>query len=140
MLGVASIAAAALQPAAQFAADRRSVLVSAAAATISVALPVNADEAPRVLTDAEMEARVARKMELLRKMGSASAPKPTSMGANGGLGEVLAGSSRSDYNPEAAVNLRSRSVAEYADGHEKMKSTLAAGDRTRITFCILHRC
>ena len=74
-----------------------------------------------MLTDAEMEARVARKMELLRASargggggggGAAGGSGPAA--PNGGLGNLLDSSARSDYNPEAAVNLRSRSAIDNA--------------------------
>ena len=70
---------------------------------------------PIVLTDEEMAARVARKQELLRAQ---------SRRGSGGSG--LEGSIRSDFNPDAAVSLRSRSVLDNAKEamrkQEEMKS------------------
>jgi len=77
-----------------------------------------------VLSDEEMAARIARKMELLNKSKS---------GGGGGGGVDLGGGGttpvtdiRSDVNPEAAVNLRSRSAVENAkiamDKQKEMKS------------------
>ena len=65
----------------------------------------NAAEDNQVLSDAEMEARIKRKMELLaaKKSGS-GAPAPRG----------LVTDTRSDVNPDAAVNLRSRSAIENA--------------------------
>lgn len=56
-----------------------------------------------MLSDEEMAARVARKMELLRG-GSKSGGGPTGRATD----------IRSDVNPEAAVSLRSRSALENA--------------------------
>lgn len=70
-----------------------------------------------MLTDAEMEARVARKMELLRasaRSGGGAVGGGGAVAPNGGLGNLLDSSARSDYNPEAAINLRSRSAIENA--------------------------
>ena len=64
----------------------------------------NAAEDNQVLSDEEMAARVARKMELLRASKSGG-----SGGATGRATDI-----RSDINPEAAVNLRSRSALENA--------------------------
>lgn len=94
---------------------RRAAILSAAA-TVAAAFPVHADDEvpPRVLTDAEMEARVARKMELLRASSGGPKGSAGAGAANGGLASVLDSSARSDYNPDAAVNLRSRSAIENA--------------------------
>mmetsp|Transcript_8064 Transcript_8064/g.12495 ORF Transcript_8064/g.12495 Transcript_8064/m.12495 type:complete len:161 (+) Transcript_8064:58-540(+) len=84
----------------------------------------NAAEDNQVLSDEEMAARIARKMELLNKSKSG--------GGGGGGGDLGGGGTtpvtdiRSDVNPEAAVNLRSRSAVENAkiamDKQKEMKS------------------
>jgi hypothetical protein len=83
--------------------------ISGAAATSFFTTPVpnaNAAEDNQVLTDEEMAARIARKMELLRASKSG--------GGSGGGPTGRATDIRSDINPEAAVNLRSRSAIENA--------------------------
>ena len=74
----------------------------------------HAAEDNQVLTDDEMAARVARKMELLRASKS-------SAGATARATDV-----RSDVNPEAAASLRSRSAVENAkiamEKQKEMKS------------------
>ena len=58
-----------------------------------------------MLTEEEMAARVRRKQELLKAKSSG--------GAFGGVtASGLDGSIRSDFNPDAGVDLRSRSVLE----------------------------
>ena len=82
--------------------------ISGAAATSFFTTPVpnaNAAEDNQVLTDEEMAARIARKMELLRASKSGG-------GSGGPTGRAT--DIRSDINPEAAVNLRSRSAIENA--------------------------
>ena len=64
----------------------------------------HAEEDNRVLSDEEMAARIARKMELLNKSKS----------GGGGGRTVSATEVRSDINPEAAANLRSRTALENA--------------------------
>lgn len=84
--------------------------ISGAAATSFYTTPVpnaNAAEDNQVLTDEEMAARIARKMELLRASKSGG-------GGSGGGPTGRATDIRSDINPEAAVNLRSRSALENA--------------------------
>ena len=79
--------------------------ISGAAATSFFTTPVpnaNAAEDNQVLTDEEMAARIARKMELLRASKSGGGP-------TGRTTDI-----RSDINPEASVNLRSRSAIENA--------------------------
>ena len=85
---------------------RRTAITSAAAFVLSIPLTaVHADEgAPIVLTEAEMAARVARKQELLKRQSAGA-----SSFAGAGALEI-----RSDVNPDAAVNLRSRSVLDNA--------------------------
>ena len=84
--------------------SRRSLIVFSAA---TVATPSEAadtgDFKAVVLTEEEMAARVARKQALLRAQSS---------GGNyrSGMNDYVA----SDINPEAGVNLRSRSVMENA--------------------------
>mmetsp|Transcript_39295 Transcript_39295/g.118194 ORF Transcript_39295/g.118194 Transcript_39295/m.118194 type:complete len:158 (-) Transcript_39295:177-650(-) len=71
--------------------------------TVAAPGAASAAEDNRVLSDEEMEARVARKMELLQ---SGKGPR----GPRGGKATDI----RSDVNPEAAENLRSRSALENA--------------------------
>ena len=77
---------------------------------------------------AEEAARVQRKMELLReKSGGAPAPKPT-IDAQTGMQmnqQFFENGIRSDFNPEAAANLRSRSFVENA------KATLASQEELK---------
>ena len=77
---------------------------------------------------AEEAARVQRKMELLRaKSGGAPAPKPT-IDAQTGMQmnqQFFENNMRSDYNPEAAAALRSRSFVENA------KATLASQEELK---------
>ena len=76
----------------------------------------------------EEAARVQRKMELLRaKSGGAPAPKP-SIDAQTGMQmnqQFFESNMRSDYNPEAAAALRSRSFVENA------KATLASQEELK---------
>mmetsp|Transcript_26252 Transcript_26252/g.37492 ORF Transcript_26252/g.37492 Transcript_26252/m.37492 type:complete len:164 (+) Transcript_26252:34-525(+) len=73
-----------------------------------IAQNANAAEDNQVLSDEEMAARIARKMELLQKSKAG--------GGGGGGGGVKSpyADIRSDVNPEAAVNLRSRSAVDNA--------------------------
>ena len=106
------IVAAALQPPPPSALTRRAALVAAASFS---ATPALADEtAPRVLTDEEMEARVARKMELLRAASKGGSAPRASSAANSGLAGSLESNMRNDFNPDAAVQLRSRSMVDNA--------------------------
>ena len=77
-----------------------------------------------MLSDEEMAARIARKMELLNK--SKSGGGGGGGGGLGGEGTTPVTDIRSDVNPEAAVNLRSRSAVENAkiamDKQKEMKS------------------
>mmetsp|Transcript_5474 Transcript_5474/g.10419 ORF Transcript_5474/g.10419 Transcript_5474/m.10419 type:complete len:151 (+) Transcript_5474:2-454(+) len=75
---------------------------AAAAAVTGFPKPSLAAEDNTVLTDEEMAARVARKMELLQARKS------------GGGRLVSATDVRSDVNPEAGENLRARSAIENA--------------------------
>ena len=70
----------------------------------------NAAEDNQVLTDDEMQARVARKMELLRAAKSKTGGPP----ARASDSDKFPSDIRSDVNPDAAVNLRSRSAVENA--------------------------
>ena len=74
----------------------------------------NAAEDNQVLSDEEMAARVAKKMELLRSAKSRTGSTVSSTDV------------RSDINPDAAVNLRSRSALENAkiamEKQKEMKS------------------
>lgn len=93
--------------------------ISGAAATSFFTTPVQnayAAEDNQVLTDEEMAARIARKMELLRASKSGG-------GSGGPTGRAT--DIRSDINPEASVNLRSRSAIENAKiAMEKQKEIL----------------
>ena len=79
------------------------IAISGSAAAFLPTLPTSAAEDNQVLSDEEMEARIARKMELLRSA------KSSTDGPKGKATDI-----RSDINPEAAVNLRSRSAIENA--------------------------
>ena len=85
---------------------RRVVLSGSVAAALSAMPAFAEEEAPRVLTEEEMAARVARKQELLRKSVSST-------------NYVSATDVRSDINPDAAVALRGRTLSD------NMKSTVA---------------
>ncbi|KAL7434665.1 hypothetical protein ACHAXM_004206 [Skeletonema potamos] len=78
--------------------------IGAAAAFFTPSQNANAAEDNQVLSDEEMAARIARKMELLQKSKSGGGE-----GASGRATDI-----RSDVNPEAAVSLRSRSAVENA--------------------------
>ena len=92
--------------------SRRTAIVSGVTLASMPLSVLAGDEAPVVLTDEEMAARVARKQELLRRQGG--------LGASGSALDV-----RSDINPEAGVNLRSRSIIE------NTKSALAKQEEMR---------
>ncbi|KAL7490673.1 hypothetical protein ACHAWT_000227 [Skeletonema menzelii] len=93
---------------------------STAAFFTSTTQTANAAEDNQVLSDEEMAARIARKMELLQKS------KAGGGGGGGGGGKSPYSDIRSDINPEAAVNLRSRSAVENAkiamEKQKEMKS------------------
>eukprot|EP00984_Skeletonema_dohrnii_P006802 scaffold2425_cov76-Skeletonema_dohrnii-CCMP3373.AAC.18 len=95
-----------------------------AAAFFTPTQNANAAEDNQVLSDEEMAARIARKMELLNK--SKSGGGGGGGGGLGGGGTTPVTDIRSDVNPEAAVNLRSRSAVENAkiamDKQKEMKS------------------
>lgn len=85
--------------------DAFSSIFSIGAASAVAFLPLsiaNAAEDNQVLTDDEMAARVARKRELLAAKS----------GGGGGRPSGSATDIRSDVNPDAGVNLRSRSSVE----------------------------
>ena len=110
MLPSTLIALAALQGL-QFTVERRAVLLAFSGAneltTLAPAVAIDdGPVAPRALTEEEMEARVARKMELLRAQSRRSS-------APGG-GSALDSYLQSDINPEAGANLRSRGMLENA--------------------------
>ena len=71
--------------------------------TIGLSPPANAAEDNQVLSDEEMAARIARKMELLQSGKGPRGPRT-----------VRATDVRSDINPEASENLRARSAIENA--------------------------
>mmetsp|Transcript_24230 Transcript_24230/g.58537 ORF Transcript_24230/g.58537 Transcript_24230/m.58537 type:complete len:147 (+) Transcript_24230:163-603(+) len=77
---------------------------AAGATAFAPAIIANAAEDNQVLTDEEMAARVARKQELLRAKSAGGGGRPA-----GSATDI-----RSDVNPEAGVNLRSRSAIENA--------------------------
>jgi len=75
--------------------------------------------APPALTDEEMAARVARKMELLKNAKAAAAG-----------GKPMAGADvRSDVNPEAGVNLRSKSSFENAKAALEKQKEMKSRDK-----------
>jgi hypothetical protein len=75
--------------------------------------PLMAIEAgPLLLTDQEMAARVARKMELLRQQSAGTRPTASS-------GSVYEANIRSDFNPVAAVSLRSLSKQQELKTRDK---------------------
>ena len=82
------------------------------------------------LTDEEMAARIARKQEL--QLAKARGAGPVGFATSG-----LDGSIRADINPDAAMNLRSRSVLENAKAsmakQEEMKKRGKA--QTRDDLC-----
>jgi len=85
-----------------------SIGVTTTAAFFTPTQNANAAEDNQVLSDDEMAARIARKMELLQKS------KAGGGGGGGGGGKSPYSDIRSDVNPEAAVNLRSRSAVDNA--------------------------
>jgi hypothetical protein len=97
-----------------FTPTRRAALIGIGSATVLPVGRVLAEETPRVLTDEEMAARVARKMELIRQQDKgARAASPS--GVSGvpprpGLDSY----SVTDFNPEAGANLRAKSFTENA--------------------------
>ena len=78
---------------------------------------------PVLLTDEEMAARVARKMELLRQQ-SAGGTRPTASS-----GSVYEANIRSDFNPDAAVSLRSRSFVDNAKASLSKQQELKTRDK-----------
>lgn len=85
--------------------------------------PLMAIEAvPVLLTDQEMAARVARKMELLRQQSAGTRPTASS-------GSVYEANIRSDFNPDAAVSLRSRSFVENAKASLSKQQELKTRDK-----------
>lgn len=85
----------------------RRLLFMVPAAVVTTSAPVWADGDLIVLTEEEMAARVARKQELLRKQSQGSSYGRAPPGS-------LDAAIRVDFNPEAAVSLRSRSVLDNA--------------------------
>ena len=98
------------------------------AASLGVAFVPASAIAEEFVMSEEEKARVQRKMELLRaKSGGAPAPKP-SVDAQTGMQmnqQFFENGIRSDFNPEAAANLRSRSFVENA------KATLASQEELK---------
>ena len=122
------VAALALRTPAQPAGHTPSISRRGFAASLGVAfVPASAIAEDFVMSDEE-KARVQRKMELLRaKSGGAPAPKP-SIDAQTGMQmnqQFFESNMRSDYNPEAAAALRSRSFVENA------KATLASQEELK---------
>ena len=99
------------------------------AASLGVAFVPASAIAEEFVMSAEEAARVQRKMELLRaKSGGASAPPKPSIDAQTGMQmnqQFFESNMRSDYNPEAAAALRSRSFVENA------KATLASQEELK---------
>ena len=77
---------------------------------------------PVLLTDEEMAARVARKMELLRQQSAGTRPTASS-------GSVYEANIRSDFNPDAAVSLRSRSFVENVKASLSKQQELKTRDK-----------
>eukprot|EP00545_Synedropsis_sp_CCMP1620_P014626 CAMPEP_0119013056 /NCGR_PEP_ID=MMETSP1176-20130426/7811_1 /TAXON_ID=265551 /ORGANISM="Synedropsis recta cf, Strain CCMP1620" /LENGTH=147 /DNA_ID=CAMNT_0006966105 /DNA_START=56 /DNA_END=502 /DNA_ORIENTATION=- len=92
-------------------------VVSAAAMVVA---PAFAEEG-KVLTDEEMQARLARKKELQKKAASGQSVRAVSSEPGSPITDI-----RSDINPEAGTNLRSRSFVDNAkiaiDKQEEMKT------------------
>ena len=121
-------AAAAIIPAAAFADEAPEAAAPVRVSTGVIEVPEAS--APIVLTDEEMAARVARKMELLRQRDAAKKIAPPIQGGSGmeardggmpGMDRYIA----SDYNPEAGINLRSRSRGE------NLKSAMAKTEEVK---------
>ena len=107
-------------PLSAFALSLQRRAIACAFATI-VARPVGAaDTAPVVLSDEEMAARVARKMELLRQQSGAR----TIASSN-----VYEANIRSDFNPDAGASLRSRSFVDNAKASLSKQQELKARDK-----------
>lgn len=100
--------------------SRRSAVTAAVASAVSGMLPALARAAEpepmpiRFLTDEEVAAAVARR-QLAQQQDI----------QRGGFASALEGGIRSDYNPEAGANLRSRSFVDNA------KATLAKQDELK---------
>lgn len=107
--------------------SRRAALASAAVSLVpaSIALPCFAAEPEplRVLTEEEMAERVARKAALLRAQDSGRSLV--------GSGSLYESDIRSDVNPEAGVNLRSRSVVENARAAMAKQDEMAKRDKQK---------
>lgn len=103
-----------------------SILVGCATAISSsiciVPTATNAAEDNRVLTDEEMAAKIARKMELLRASSQGASSQPN----------VRATEIRSDINPKAAANLRSRSAVENARIAMEKQKELKSRDKAKM--------
>ena len=85
--------------------SRRAAVFGATSAMLAAPLAAEEPQPMVMLTEEEMAARVARKLELQR-----AAARGTAGSGNRGLD----GSIRSDINPEASLNLRSRGIVENA--------------------------
>lgn len=97
-----------------------SIGIGATSAFFTPTQNANAAEDNQVLSDEEMAARIARKMELLQKSKSGGG------GATGRATDI-----RSDVNPEAAVNLRSRSAIENAKIAMEKQKEMKMRDKTQ---------
>ena len=83
----------------------------------------------KVLTDEEMEARVARKLELLRQKDSAGRSPPDPGAQQTFNQRIYESNIRSDYNPDAAVSLRSRSFVDNAKASLEKQKELQKRDK-----------
>ena len=87
----------------------------------------------RVLTEEEMEARVARKMELLRQRDAAATGRSSPAMDPGEQQifnqQIYESSIRSDFNPDAGVNLRSRSIIDNAKASLAKQEELKKRDK-----------
>mmetsp|Transcript_5310 Transcript_5310/g.12056 ORF Transcript_5310/g.12056 Transcript_5310/m.12056 type:complete len:164 (+) Transcript_5310:171-662(+) len=106
-----------------------SIFAIGVGATAFLPVIANAGEDNQVLNDDEMAARVARKMELLKKKSGGGGPAAArSDNMAPGATDI-----RSDVNPDAGVNLRSRSALENAkiamDKQKEMKGRDVAKKR-----------
>ena len=136
MLSATLLAAVALlvpSPPAQTAtagASRRDVFIGAAAALIAVPAACTAAEGV-VLTDAEMEARIARKIELQKAQARGVRPGSGGGGvsSNGGVLRLTDEMANSDVNPEAGVNLRARSIVDNAKESIRRQDELKKRDK-----------
>ena len=105
--------------------QRRAIVTVIAAIVANKGFPQSLmaiEAGPVLLTDQEMAARVARKMELLRQQSAGTRPTASS-------GSVYEANIRSDFNPDAAVSLRSRSFVDNAKASLSKQQELKTRDK-----------